>query len=48
MKSRLNKMLSEATGQPIEKVSQDTERDNFMLADEAKSYGLIDKVIKNR
>ena len=48
MKSRLNKMLSEATGQPIEKVSKDTERDNFMSADEAKSYGLIDKVIKNR
>ena len=48
IKARLNKMLSEATGQPIEKVSQDTERDNFMSADEAKAYGLIDKVIKSR
>lgn len=48
MKARLNQMLSEATGQPIEKVSEDTERDNFMLANEAKEYGLIDKVIKSR
>ena len=48
VKARLNKMLSEATGQPIEKVSEDTERDNFMSADEAKAYGLIDKVIKSR
>ena len=48
IKARLNKMLSEATGQPIEKVSEDTERDNFMSADEAKAYGLIDKVIKSR
>lgn len=48
MKSNLNKMLSEATGQPIEKISEDTERDNFMSADEAKEYGLIDKVIKSR
>ena len=48
IKARLNGMLSEATGQPIEKVSEDTERDNFMSADEAKAYGLIDKVIKNR
>ena len=48
VKARLNKMLSEATGQSIEKVSEDTERDNFMSADEAKAYGLIDKVIKNR
>ncbi len=48
VKARLNKMLSEATGQSIEKVSEDTERDNFMSADEAKAYGLIDKVIKSR
>ena len=41
-------MLSEATGQSIEKVSEDTERDNFMSADEAKAYGLIDKVIQSR
>ncbi|MDE5600178.1 MAG: ATP-dependent Clp endopeptidase proteolytic subunit ClpP [Oscillospiraceae bacterium] len=48
IKSRLNHMLSEATGQTIEKISEDTERDNFMTASEAKEYGLIDKVIKNR
>lgn len=48
IKGKLNKMLSEATGQPLEKVMEDTERDNFMSAEEAKKYGLIDKVIENR
>jgi len=48
MKNDLNKILSERTGQSIEKVAADTERDNFMTAFEAKEYGLIDEVITNR
>lgn len=48
MKEKLNKMLSEATGQPLEKIMADTERDNFMSAKEALEYGLIDKVIDKR
>ncbi len=48
MKEKLNKMLSEATGQPLEKIMADTERDNFMSAEEALKYGLIDKVIDKR
>lgn len=46
IKERLNKILSERTGQPLEKVKADTERDNFMSAMEAKEYGLIDEVIE--
>jgi ATP-dependent Clp protease protease subunit len=45
MKDTLNKILSERTGQPLEKIQMDTERDNFMSAEEAKIYGLIDEVI---
>jgi len=45
IKDNLNKILSERTGQPLEKIQADTERDNFMSADEAKAYGLIDAVI---
>lgn len=45
IKDKLNKILAERTGQPLEKVQMDTERDNFMSADEAKEYGLIDEVI---
>jgi len=44
IKNNLNKILSERTGQPFEKVEKDTERDNFMSAEEAKAYGLIDDV----
>ncbi|WP_297132158.1 ATP-dependent Clp endopeptidase proteolytic subunit ClpP [Terrisporobacter sp.] len=47
IKERLNTILSERTGQPLEKVKADTERDNFMSAIEAKEYGLIDEVIKD-
>lgn len=47
-RERLNRILSENTGQPIEVISEDTDRDNFMSAEEAKEYGLIDEVIKNR
>ena len=48
MKDTLNKILSERTGQPLEKIQMDTERDNFMEAIEAKEYGLIDEVISER
>ncbi len=47
-RSNLNKILSENTGKPIEVIEQDTERDNFMTAQEAAEYGLIDKVIAKR
>jgi len=48
IRSDLNRMLSEATGQPLEVIERDTERDNFMTAAEACEYGLIDKVIEKR
>ena len=44
IKKRMNKILSENTGKPVETVTADCERDNFMTADEAVAYGLIDKV----
>ncbi|MCH5195688.1 MAG: ATP-dependent Clp protease proteolytic subunit [Oscillospiraceae bacterium] len=47
-KDRLNKILSENTGKPYDTVCQDTERDNFMTAEEALQYGLIDKVYDSR
>jgi len=46
IKDNLNKALSEHTGQPLEKIQQDVERDYFMSADDAMDYGLIDKVMK--
>ncbi|CEK35937.1 ATP-dependent Clp protease proteolytic subunit 1,ATP-dependent Clp protease proteolytic subunit,ATP-dependent Clp protease proteolytic subunit,FKBP-type peptidyl-prolyl cis-trans isomerase (trigger factor),ATP-dependent Clp endopeptidase, proteolytic subunit ClpP,Clp protease [[Clostridium] sordellii] len=48
MKDKLNSILAERTGQPIEKIQVDTERDNFMSAEEAMKYGLIDEVITKR
>ena len=47
-KARLNRILSENTGKPLDVVKADTERDNFMTAQEALEYGLIDKVIDKR
>ncbi len=47
-KKKLNQILSERTGQPLEVIQRDTERDNFMTAEEAAAYGLIDKVIYTR
>ncbi len=47
-KRRLNRILSEKTGRPIEEVEKDCERDNFMTAQEALDYGLIDQVIEKR
>lgn len=45
-RAKLNKILSERTGQPIEKIEKDTDRDNFLTAEEAKEYGLIDEVME--
>ncbi|HHW67051.1 MAG: ATP-dependent Clp protease, protease subunit [Epulopiscium sp.] len=47
-KKKMNQMLSENTGQPLEKIERDVERDYFMTAQEAKEYGLIDEVITSR
>jgi ATP-dependent Clp protease protease subunit len=48
VRERLNKILAQHTGQPIEKIQVDTDRDNFMGGNEAVEYGLIDKVLVNR
>ncbi len=48
LRERLNKILAEQTGQTIEKIAKDTERDNFMSADDAVKYGLIDKIFVSR
>ena len=47
IKEKLNRILSENTGKPLEQVEKDTDRDNFLSSDEAKEYGLIDEVMKN-
>jgi len=48
VKKRLNTLMAKHTGQPIEKIEEDTERDNFMSADESKDYGLVDAVLDKR
>ncbi len=48
IREKLNKLLSEQTGKPLETIERDTERDNFMTADEAAAYGLVDKVITKK
>lgn len=48
IKENLNRILSERTGQPLERIQKDTERDHFMTAEEAKAYGLIDEVIDKK
>ena len=48
IRKRMDELLADNTGQPFEKVSQDTERDYFMSAEEAKEYGLIDRVLDKR
>jgi len=48
IRKRLNRYLSENTGQPIEVIERDTERDHWMSAEEAKAYGLIDEVVSSR
>ncbi len=48
IRGRMNQMLAEMTGQPLERIERDTDRDNFMTAEAAKEYGLIDQVIAKR
>lgn len=48
IKEKLNRIMSEQTGQPYEKIAADTDRDNFLSAEEALEYGLIDKIISKR
>jgi ATP-dependent Clp protease protease subunit len=48
VREKLNKILSAHTGQPMKQISKDTDRDNFLSGDEAKSYGLIDEVLSSR
>jgi ATP-dependent Clp protease protease subunit len=47
VKKRMNEILLKHTGQTLEKIVQDTDRDNFMLAEEARDYGLIDNVLEH-
>ena len=48
IREQLNRILAERTGQPIETIERDTERDNFMDAEQAKAYGLVDEIIAPR
>ncbi|MFC3147032.1 ATP-dependent Clp endopeptidase proteolytic subunit ClpP [Piscinibacterium candidicorallinum] len=48
LRERLNKILADRTGQPIDKIATDTDRDNFLAPEEAQAYGLIDKVLTSR
>jgi ATP-dependent Clp protease protease subunit len=45
MRSRLNRIFAEATGQPLEKIAKDTERNHWMTAEEARAYGLVDRIV---
>ncbi len=45
MRDKLNRILADRTGQPLERIEKDTDRDYFMSADDAKEYGIIDKVL---
>ena len=48
LRERLNRILADKTGQPIERIERDTDRDNFLSAEDAVTYGLIDRVLANR
>ncbi|WP_109862344.1 ATP-dependent Clp endopeptidase proteolytic subunit ClpP [Marinicella sediminis] len=48
VKQKMNELMAKHSGQPVEKVSQDTDRDHFLSAEEAKEYGIIDQVIESR
>jgi ATP-dependent Clp protease protease subunit len=48
IRERLNRLMSEHTGQPIEVIERDTERDRFMNAEQSKEYGLVDEVVTTR
>jgi len=47
-REQLNRILADRTGQPLEKIERDTERDYYLSADESKDYGLVDQVIAKR
>ena len=48
MRERLNKIFADATGQPLEKIKKDTDRDHWMQAEEAKAYGLVGRIVRNQ
>ena len=48
IRNRMNRLYSEMTGQPIETIERDTDRDNYMTAEDAVKYGLIDRVVEKR
>ena len=48
LRERLNRLMAQHTGRSVEEVARDTDRDNFLTADEALTYGLVDKVLQNR
>jgi ATP-dependent Clp protease protease subunit len=48
LRKKISVLIAEETGQPLEKVEKDTDRDYWMNADEAKGYGLIDRIVKHR
>jgi ATP-dependent Clp protease protease subunit len=48
MRERLNRIFAEATGQPLEKIKKDTDRDHWMQAEEAKAYGLVGRIVKSQ
>jgi ATP-dependent Clp protease protease subunit len=48
LRERLNKLLAQHTGQPVEKIDRDTDRDNFLTAEDAVGYGLVDRVLQKR
>ena len=48
LRERLNKLLAQHTGQPVDKIDRDTDRDNFLTAEDSVSYGLVDKVLHKR
>jgi ATP-dependent Clp protease protease subunit len=48
LRERLNRLMAEHTGKSVEEVARDTDRDNFLTADEALTYGMVDKVLQNR
>jgi ATP-dependent Clp protease protease subunit len=48
IKQRLNEMLAKHTGQPMERIERDTDRDNFLSAEAAAEYGIVDKVLSSR
>jgi len=48
LKKKLNELMAKHTGQPVERIEKDTDRDNFLSADEAREYGLVDKILTKR